>query len=69
MKKIHGSAEHAGRVPPPAPVVPEKSGADPKPDVPKLKEQLKTAIETELFEEAAKLRDKIRTLEGKKRKS
>jgi len=67
LKKIHGSAEHAGRVPPPAPTVPAKPGADPKPDVPKLKEQLKTAIETELFEEAAKLRDKIRTLEGRKK--
>ena len=69
LKKIHGSAAHAGRVPPPpAPAVPAKAGADPKPDVPRLKEQLKAAIETELFEEAAKLRDKIRTIEGKSKK-
>ena len=68
LKKIHGSAAHAGRVPPPAPAVPAKAGADPKPDVLRLKEQLKAAIETELFEEAAKLRDKIRTIEGKSKK-
>ncbi len=63
LKKIHGSAEHEGRVPPPAPVIAVKSGAELKPDVPKLKEQLKQAVEMESFEDAAKLRDKIRALE------
>lgn len=66
LKKIHGSAAHAGRVPP-APDAAVKAGADPKPDVPKLKEQLKKAVETESFEDAAKLRDKIRAMEGRKK--
>lgn len=66
LKKIHGSAQHEGRVPPPAAAV--KTGADPKPDVPKLKEQLKEAVETESFENAAKLRDKIRAMEAKQKK-
>ena len=68
LKKIHGSGEHEGRVPPPLPAVLVKSGAEPKPDVPKLKEQLKEAVETESFEAAAKLRDKIQALEGKQKK-
>ena len=67
LKKIHGSAQHEGRVPPPpAPAV--KGGTEPKPDLPKLKEQLKEAVETESFESAAKLRDKIQAMEGKQRK-
>ena len=68
LKKIHGSAEHAGRVPPPPAAQPKPGAADAKPDVPKLKEQLKQAVEMESFEEAAKLRDKIRTMETKAKK-
>ena len=67
LKKIHGSAEHAGRVPPPVPSA-VKTEEQPKPDLPRLKEQLKAAVETESFEEAAKLRDKIRVMEGKSKK-
>lgn len=56
LKKIHGSTGHSGLVPPPA---------EPKGDLLKLREQLKTAIQAESFEEAARLRDQIRALEGK----
>jgi protein arginine kinase activator len=68
LKKIHGSAEHEGRVPPPASAPVKTAAEQARPDLPKLKEQLKTAVETESFEEAAKLRDKIRVIEGKPRR-
>lgn len=66
LKRIHGSAAHSGRTPPePEPAKPAPAA---KPDLPKLKEQLKEAVAAESFEEAAKLRDKIRIAEGKKKK-
>lgn len=64
LKRIHGATDYPGKVPPAAA---QAKLAEPKQDVPKLKEQLKTAVAAESFEEAAKLRDKIRTLEGRKK--
>ncbi len=63
LKRIHGSTEYPGRVPPQA-----QEAAEPKPDLPRIKEQLKAAVAAESFEEAAKLRDKIRGMESKPRK-
>lgn len=60
LKRIHGSTQHLGRMPVKKPLpVQKKSEAD------KLRGKLQRAIEMEEFEEAARLRDKIRTLEAK----
>ena len=65
LKKIHGSTGHSGLVP--AAVAPAKGDETP-PDLPTLKEQLKAAVAAESFEEAARLRDRIRTAEGKSKR-
>ena len=65
LKRIHGSTDYSGRVPPAGQT---KATAEPKQEIPKLKEQLKTAVAAESFEQAARLRDRIRSLEGKPRK-
>ena len=69
LKKIHGSTGHSGLVPPPVPspaaAAGAKTAAAVAPELPKLREQLKAAIQAESFEEAARLRDRIRLLEGK----
>ncbi|NQS99589.1 MAG: UvrB/UvrC motif-containing protein [Candidatus Omnitrophica bacterium] len=66
LKRIHGSTQHLGRAPektvPRAAVVKKASAVD------LLRVKLQRAIEMEEFEDAAKLRDKIRTLEAKKGK-
>ena len=58
VKSIHGSNEHKGKIP-------HKSGnaLATKREKEILKRKLAAAIENEEFEEAAKLRDKIRSLE------
>jgi metal-dependent amidase/aminoacylase/carboxypeptidase family protein len=56
---IHGKASHAGKIPPLA--------QNRKPKVSpleQLKEQLAAAVEAQEFEQAAKLRDQIREMEG-----
>lgn len=60
LKRIHGSDRHVGKVP-------LKGGKTIKDTrtLQDLKIQLEKAIQTEEFEEAAKLRDKIRDLEQK----
>jgi len=70
LKRIHGSTQYLGKLPPATkskPVGPAAATAvaEPKQDLAKLKEQLKAAVASESFEEAVRLRDKIRTLEGK----
>lgn len=65
LRRIQGSGQHVGKSPkkegsPKTPVE-----AKPKSDLELLHEKLKKAIQEEAFEEAAKLRDKIRTLEKK----
>ena len=63
LKRIHGSDRHVGKVP-------LKGGKTIKDTrtLQDLKMQLEKAIQTEEFEEAAKLRDKIRDLEEKRTK-
>lgn len=60
LKKIHGSVQHIGK----SPIKLEKPFKD-KTELALLKERLQKAIQLENFEEAAKLRDKIRDLENK----
>ncbi len=59
LKNIQGSIRHSGKLP-------KKAGAElyVKRELENLKNQLKRAVEKEEYEEAAKLRDKIRNLEG-----
>ena len=60
LKRIHGSTEHLGKKSLKAIKSPrEKTGIE------DLKEKLQKAIQEESFEEAARLRDKIRELEKK----
>jgi protein arginine kinase activator len=72
LKRIHGSTQHLGRTPAKAPSPPSAPSAPPVPkksDVEQLRTKLQQAIEVEEFEEAARLRDKIRALESKKYKA
>ena len=65
LKKIHGSSQHIGKAPfkPAAAKAPRK-----KPDpLQELRAKLAGAVESEAFEEAAKLRDQINALEGGKK--
>ena len=57
LKSIHGSNEHKGKIP-------QKSGRQmmARREIETLKRKLAVAIEKEEFEEAAKLRDRIRQL-------
>ena len=59
IRKIHGDTSHNGRIP-------ASAGAElsSKRQLEELKSQLKTAISNEDFENAARLRDEIRTLEN-----
>lgn len=61
LKKIHGSSQHLGKVPARLPAG-QKETAETLQD---LKIQLQRAIQSEQFEEAARLRDKIHQLERK----
>ena len=65
LKRLHGSVQYAGALSPSVAGKPARK-AEPA-DVPaRLKEQLKEAVAAERFEEAARLRDKIRALKAKK---
>ncbi len=56
LRRLHGSAKHTGRrYAPPAPEVVEAAG-----HLGQLRERLQRAIETEQFELAAELRDRLR---------
>ena len=61
LKKIHGSNQHFGKTPARIPQVERKKIEN----LQDLKNQLLTAIQTEDFEKAAQLRDKIREVEEK----
>ena len=74
LKRIQGSSQHLGKTLSQnlssGPPTPARSPAAPKPERAKdalqeLREKLQKAIREEAFEEAAKLRDKIRELEKK----
>lgn len=59
VKSIQGHDAHTGKIP-------KRAGGDYRiqKDIEKLKAQLKHAIESEEYEQAAQLRDKIREIEG-----
>ena len=65
LKKIHGSNQHLGKAPIKMPSAQKKKIVD----LQDLKSQLMVAIQTENFEKAAQLRDKIRELESKDKKA
>jgi protein arginine kinase activator len=58
FRRVHGNTHHSGKVP-------ERSGGaiKLKKEVSQLKEELRRRIEREEFEQAAKIRDRIRELE------
>ncbi len=59
LKRIHGSNQHLGKIP-----LKEPKGAVKKTvDLDTLRQRLTRAIETEAFEEAARIRDQIKELE------
>lgn len=71
LKSIHGASQHLGKVPP-GQLVKTKEQLEPKEleqtdELEVLKQKLQKAIAKEEFEEAAKLRDRIRELEAKER--
>jgi protein arginine kinase activator len=63
LKRIHGSTQHFGKSPKKM-TKPVKA----KNELQELKEKLQKAIQKEEFEEAAKLRDKVREMEKKSNK-
>ncbi len=60
LKRIHGDNRHRGKGPMEA-----TQSAPVAEELERLREKLAQAVETEAFEEAAQLRDRIRVLEGK----
>ncbi|BCU80356.1 protein-arginine kinase activator protein [Polycladomyces abyssicola] len=60
FRRVHGSTNHRGKVP-------ERTGGRLKirREIEQLKEQLKQCVAREAFEEAARLRDRIRALQRK----
>jgi protein arginine kinase activator len=58
LKRVHGSSQHVGNVPPAI-----KGSASVRENLSRLRQELKTVISKEKFEEAARLRDKIREIE------
>jgi len=67
LKRIHGSTQHYGKTPPGATKKAAKS-VKPRSELSELKDRLQELIKKEEFEEAAKVRDKIRELEKNKGK-
>ncbi len=59
LKRIHGSSQHLGKVPVGAQKLVKKRS-----DLQELKSKLQKAIQDEAFEEAARVRDKIKELES-----
>ncbi|MGH7673254.1 MAG: UvrB/UvrC motif-containing protein [Gemmatimonadales bacterium] len=59
LRRLHGSSQHVGE----RYAVPGASDADPRGQLLDLRAQLRRAVESENFELAAELRDRIRVLE------
>lgn len=59
LRRLHGSSQHVGEVY----LSPVSTGNDPRRELLDLREQLKRAVDSENFELAADLRDRIRVLE------
>ena len=68
LKRIHGSTQHLGRAPAKAKAKAAALPVGKMPEIDILRAELQKAIEMEEFEEAARLRDKVRVLEAKKKK-
>ena len=64
LKRIHGSTEYTGALSPPGAGKPAKK-PEPADEQARLRERLKEAVAGERFEEAARLRDRIRALSKK----
>jgi protein arginine kinase activator len=58
LRRLHGSSQHAGER-----YLPPGTEADPRRQLLELKDQLRRAVDSENFELAAELRDRIRVLE------
>jgi len=67
IKRIHGSTQHSGKMPTKAPTKSPKVAVKAPSKLQELRAKLQRAVKLEEFEEAAKLRDKIRRLETKKK--
>jgi protein arginine kinase activator len=63
LKRIHGSIQHVGK----NPVRGGKQARSRKVDLDELRYRLQRAIETEAFEEAAKIRDQIKEIERRQK--
>ncbi len=59
LRRLHGSSQHVGE----RYAAPGETDTDPRVRLLELKEQLRRAVESENFELAAELRDRIRVLE------
>lgn len=57
LQQIHGNSQHAGRIPKSV-----KKDVSIRTNIERMKQQLQRAIQREEYEQAAKLRDSIRTL-------
>jgi protein arginine kinase activator len=68
LQKIHGSSRHVGKTPPEAAdeAKREVEHARREAELAKFRKELDDLVKAEKYEEAAKLRDKIREAEGKK---
>lgn len=62
LKRVHGNVAHAGKIPNSAPLAVRQSEDTPD----SLRMEMNRLVSEERFEEAAKVRDKIKELEGKK---
>lgn len=73
LKRVHGATRHLGRTPrgaaadtaaaPPQPAVPAPEGGSPAETVEQLRGELAEAVDSEAYERAAELRDRIAQLE------
>ncbi|MFN0150743.1 MAG: hypothetical protein ACKVU1_08555 [bacterium] len=61
LRRIHGSTAHAGKTPP----AHARGGMPPPPELLRLRDELRRALEREDFERCAELRDLIRQAERK----
>lgn len=68
LKRIHGSSKYTGRLAPPTARKPAAAASAKTTELAQLKDQLKQAVASESFEEAVRLRDRIRAAEKKKKK-
>jgi len=69
LKKIHGSNRHVGKAPVKLARLSSANSSNRKAILEELRQKLHKAVEAEAFEEAARIRDKIRELEKKENKN